>query len=63
MKHLSTVPICSNALFIYKLDIKDDLTLKFEKEKFISIGGGSSLRSQNLNILKKYKDLDFVKDA
>ena len=58
MKHLSTVPICSNDLFIYKLDIKDDLTLKFEKEKFISIGGGSSLRSQNLNILKKYKNLN-----
>ena len=58
MKHLSTVPICSNALFIYKLDIKDDLTLKFKKEKFEPIKGGSFLTSEDLNILKKYENLN-----
>ena len=58
MKHLTTVPICSNALFIYKLDIKDDLTLKFKEEKFEPIEGGSSLISEDLNILKKYENLN-----
>ena len=57
MKHLSTVPICSNALFIYKLDIKEDLTLKFKKEKF-KLAEGSALISQDLNVLKKYKNLN-----
>ena len=56
MKHLSTIPICSNTLFIYKLDIKDDLTLKFKKEKFKS-AGRASLISEDLNVLKKYKNL------
>ena len=58
MKHLTTVPICSNALFIYKLDIKEDLTLKFKEEKFEPIEGGSSLISEDLNILKKYENLN-----
>jgi len=57
MKHLSTTPICSNTLFIYKLDIKDDLTLKFKEEKF-KPAAGSSLISEDLNILKKYEDLN-----
>ena len=58
MKHLSTIPICSNALFIYRLDIKDDLTLKFKEEKFEPIEGGSSLISEDFNILKKYENLN-----
>jgi len=57
MKHLSTVPICSNALFIYKLDIKRDLTLKFKEEKF-KLAEGTALVSQDLNVLKKYKNLN-----
>ena len=57
MKHLSTVPICSNALFIYKLDIKMDLTLKFKEEKF-NLAEGSALISQDLDVLKKYKNLN-----
>ena len=57
MKHLRTVPICANTLFIYKLDIKDDLTLKFTEEKFKS-AGGTSLISEDLNVLKKYKELN-----
>ena len=59
MKHLDTIPICSNALFVYRLDIKDDLTSKFKKEKIIKpVEGGSSLISEDLNILKKYKNLN-----
>ena len=57
MKHLSTIPICSNALFIYKLDIKEDLTLKFKEEKF-KLAAGSSFFGQDLNVLKKYKNLN-----
>ena len=59
MKHLETIPICANTLFIYKLDIKDDLTLKFTEEKFKSTGftGTTSLISEDLNVLKKYKEL------
>ena len=57
MEHLSTTPICSNTLFIYRLDIKDDLTLKFKEEKF-KPAAGSSLISEDLNILKKYEDLN-----
>ena len=60
MKHINTVPICSNALFIYELDIKEDLTLKFKGEKLESVQweGCSSLISQDFNILKKYKNLN-----
>jgi|TARA_R110002020_G_scaffold52842_1_gene148254 uncharacterized protein (TIGR02466 family) len=58
MKHLRNIPICANTLFIYKLDIKEDLTLKFTKEKFKSTRGGSSLISEDLHILKKYKELN-----
>ena len=59
MKHLETIPICSNTLFVYRLDIKDDLTSKFKKEKIIKpVEGGSSLISEDLNILKKYKNLN-----
>ena len=59
MKHLRNVPICANTLFIYKLDMNDDLTLKFTKEKFRSTHSPSSpsLMSEDLNILKKYKEL------
>ena len=57
MKHLSTIPICSNILFLYRLDIKDDLTLKFKKEEFKSATSGS-LIGEDLNVLKKYKNLN-----
>ena len=57
MKHLTTVPICSNALFIYKLDIKEDWTLKFNEEKFnvVHWEGTTSLISEDLDILKNMK--------
>ena len=58
MKHLSTLPICSNALFTYKLDIKDNLVLKFKEEKFKPVPNVPSLISENFNILKKYKELN-----
>tara|TARA_R100001244_G_C5161587_1_gene131060 strand:- start:70 stop:681 length:612 start_codon:yes stop_codon:yes gene_type:complete len=65
MKHLSTIPICSNTIFIYKLDIKDNLVLKFKKEKFkvaLDTSGFFSKSSlelgEDLNILKKYKKLN-----
>jgi|TARA_R100001530_G_scaffold1376_1_gene2455 uncharacterized protein (TIGR02466 family) len=58
MKHLSTIPICSNALFTYRLDIKDNLVLKFKEEKFKPISDASSLVSKDLNILKKYRELN-----
>ena len=57
MKHLNTIPICSNTLFVYRLDIKMDLTLKFKEEKF-KPAVGSSLIGEDLNILKKYRDLN-----
>ena len=53
MEHLRNIPICTNTLFIYKLDIKEDLTLKFTKEKFRSTGA-PFLITEDLNILKKY---------
>ena len=58
MEHLTTIPICSNALFIYKLDIKEDLSLEFKEEKFTSIVGSSSLIGKDFNILKKYENLN-----
>ena len=58
MEHLSTIPICSNALFIYRLDIKDNLVLKFKEEKFKLLPTVPSLVSENFNILKKYKKLN-----
>jgi|TARA_R100000093_G_scaffold68074_2_gene39585 uncharacterized protein (TIGR02466 family) len=58
VKHLSTIPICSNALFTYRLDIKDNLVLKFKEEKFKPISDVPSLVSKDLNILKKYKKLN-----
>ena len=59
MKHVSTIPICSNTLFIYRLDIKEDLALKFAKEKFRRTQGhGAFLLSEDFNILKKYKELN-----
>ena len=60
MKHLSNIPICSNGLFIYKLDIEEDLTLKFNEEKFnpIEWEETSSLTSKDLNVLKKYENLE-----
>jgi len=57
MEHLRNIPICSNALFVYKLDIKDDLTLKFTKEKFKFVAS-TALITEDLNILKKYKELN-----
>ena len=57
MKHLRNIPICANTLFIYKLDIKEDLTLKFTEEKFRSTAG-AALITTDLNILKKYRELN-----
>ena len=57
MKHLRNIPICSNTLFIYELDIKEDLTLKFTEEKFRS-GADTVLVTKDFNILKKYKELN-----
>ena len=57
MKHLHNIPICANALFVYKLDIKEDLTLKFTKEKF-KWTKAPCLITKDLNILKKYKELN-----
>ena len=58
MKHIRNIPICANTLFIYKLDIKDDLTLKFTKEKFKSDRDFPLLITEDFNILKKYKKLN-----
>ena len=62
MKHIETVPICSSALFIYKLNIKNDLTLKFKKEKFSPAKGKiaptGSLVSEDFNVLSKHKELN-----
>jgi len=58
MKHLDSLPICSNGLFTYKLDIKDDLISQFQKEKFKSGPDTVSLIGEDLNILKKYKELN-----
>ena len=65
MRHIETIPICANTLFIYKLDIKNDLTLKFKKEKFsLSKSNDSetdkfmSLVSEDFNVLSKYKELN-----
>jgi len=57
MELLYTVPICANALFIYKLNIKKDLSLDFKKEKFKSFDERHCFQSEDLNVLKKYKDL------
>ena len=57
MKYLHNIPICANTLFFYNLDIKDDLTLKFTEEKFKS-ATGTSLITEDLNILKKYNKLN-----
>tara|TARA_R100001594_G_scaffold129454_1_gene168075 strand:- start:141 stop:740 length:600 start_codon:yes stop_codon:yes gene_type:complete len=61
MKHVQTIPICANSLFIYKLDIKKDLTPKFKKEKFESAqytDRDSVFISKDLNVLRKYKELN-----
>ena len=61
MKHVENIPICSNTLFIYKLDIKKDLTLKFKKEKFGSVNKpfeSSASISEDVNVLRKYKELN-----
>ena len=59
MRHLSTIPICSNTLFCYKLNIKEDLTLKFKDEKFIprNLVFDKAGKGEDMNILDKYKDL------
>jgi len=57
MKHLRNIPICSNTLFIYKLDIKEDLTLKFKKEKFRPTSA-PSLITEDFNVLRKYRGLN-----
>jgi uncharacterized protein (TIGR02466 family) len=57
MKHLRNIPLCANTLFIYKLDIKEDLTLKFKKEKF-RFTAGPSLINEDFNTLKRYKTLN-----
>ena len=53
MKHVRNIPICANTLFIYKLDIKDDLTLKFTEEEF-KPATASSLIGKERKPLKKY---------
>ena len=61
MRHVENIPICSNTLFIYKLDIKKDLTLKFKKEKFGSVNKpfeSSASISEDVNVLRKYKELN-----
>ena len=61
MRHVENIPICSNTLFIYKLDIKKDLTLKFKKEKFGSVEKpfeSSASISEDVNVLRKYKELN-----
>jgi len=61
MKHLSSLPICSNALFIYKLDIEDDLISRFQEEKFNPLlpePYTGSLIGEDFNVLKKYKKLN-----
>ena len=57
MKHLRNIPICANTLFVYKLDIKEDLTLKFMEEKFRPTIS-TIFVTKDLNILKKYKGLN-----
>ena len=63
MEHVSTIPICSNALFIYKLNIKNNLVSKFKKEKFGPVKSTPAFQiptfiGEDFNILKKYKELD-----
>ena len=59
MKFLQSIPICSNGLFIYKLDIKDDLDLKFKDEKFISrYGKFEAGMGEDMNVLRKYENLN-----
>jgi uncharacterized protein (TIGR02466 family) len=58
MEHIINIPICSNTLFIYKLNIEENLALKFKEEEFMSIDGGSSLIGKDSNILEKYKNLN-----
>jgi len=64
MNHITTIPLFSLPLFIYKLDIKEDLALKFSKEKIIKPshdeapnGSGANLMTTDLNVLRKYKAL------
>jgi|TARA_R110000796_G_scaffold12103_1_gene40240 uncharacterized protein (TIGR02466 family) len=58
MKHISTIPICSNTLFIYKLDIQEDLNLKFKKEEFLPRNlNFKAGKGVDMNILNKYKNL------
>jgi uncharacterized protein (TIGR02466 family) len=58
MKHLINIPLCANTLFLFKLDIKEDLTSKFKKEKFGSIEEAPAFISHDLNVIKKYKTLN-----
>ncbi len=58
MKHLINIPLCANTLFLFKLDIKEDLTSKFKKEKFESIEEAPAFISHDLNVIKKYKTLN-----
>ena len=64
MKHLATVPLFSLPIFVYRLDIKEDLALKFSKEKIIKpshdetpTGSEANLMTTDLNVLRKYKSL------
>tara|TARA_S200002703_G_C3678672_1_gene208447 strand:- start:37 stop:669 length:633 start_codon:yes stop_codon:yes gene_type:complete len=62
MKFLESIPICSNALFKYKLDIQEDLTLKFKEEQFEynspALPGVNCFAGKDYKILKKYKNLN-----
>lgn len=64
MNHITTIPTFSCPLFIYKLDIKEDLTLKFNKIKDYNEshnetprGAEANLMSRDLDILSKFKNL------
>jgi uncharacterized protein (TIGR02466 family) len=64
MNHITTIPTFSFPLFIYKLDIKEDLTLKFNKIKDLTgshdekpRGAESNLMSVDMDILSKFKNL------
>jgi len=57
MKHLTNIPLCANTLFLFKLDIKENLTSKFKKEKFKNVDAPAFM-SVDVNVLKKYKNLN-----
>jgi|TARA_R100000322_G_C5410452_1_gene183732 uncharacterized protein (TIGR02466 family) len=57
MKLKQHIPICANALFIYKLDLKKDLTLKFKKEEFKPLHKGVFFTGKKEHDSKKPLDI------